>query len=350
MCRGRPPQLLRHGWRLEAVGRRGSASLSDEASRPQRDTRIDVSGSAAVRRSLAADAAGEQAALTSAVAACAGRSDWVFALSLLDRCKRNSVQAHLPSCNAALSACERAHRWQLVVAVFQESFGTLSPAALSSSTLGVVMSAYQRASRWQAALALLMVSSAAGAGSPWPAEAPGCGEVLVNTAVGACARAQRWAEAMDLLHGRDGCHRTSDVVGYSAAVGACSGARQWQQALALLDKMVQQTVSPDAVTYGALVVGLTSAAAIAALQRLPRQLRRRLWEQLWMLRSAGPAERRSRAAGLVTEFLWQLALATGGEPLPARGHSALCRAFQRPLLSRLAAAPALDRAPAAGLS
>eukprot|EP00439_Symbiodinium_sp_Y106_P015780 s3489_g2.t1 len=149
--------------------------------------------------------------------------------------------------------------------------------AWQSFELAQRCTACRKGADWQGALSLL--------------REPGVDIVVVNLAIGACARAIQWEAALQLLHhgsiqpslvsfntamsacirGKEaqkalqlfdalGSHaQQPNVLCYSSATSACEKSSQWQRALALFTEMNFATLEGDTIHYNAVVSSLARA-------------------------------------------------------------------------------------------
>ncbi|CAJ1378517.1 unnamed protein product [Effrenium voratum] len=152
------------------------------------------------------------------ISACAKGGAWQRALLLYKAALDEGIQCDAIIYGASISACERGAQWQLGLALF-----TLGPQ--TAVTCAAAVSACGKATRWSAALHLLGCGAAA--------------EVAMCAAISACASAAQWRWA---LHLRSSTSFAQGAAG-NGAISACGDARQWQLAFDLLEEMNASQIS-----------------------------------------------------------------------------------------------------------
>ena len=232
-------------------------------------------------------------ATTAAIRACATRSHWPVALSLLGELQADGGAPDVAAYNAALTACERGGQYHEAELLLREMRERGPPP--DAVTFNTCITAAARAAQWERALRLLSLmeadpsvrpdafsySAAISACSRRPEaaldllqrmEAAGVAPttVIYNAAIRACATASHWPIALSLFAelqdaaadgGGGGAALRPDVVSYNAALAACERGGEWHEAELLLREMREgKGPPPDAVSYH---------TAIAACRRPP---------------------------------------------------------------------------------
>ncbi|CAJ1356107.1 unnamed protein product [Effrenium voratum] len=159
---------------------------------------------------------------------------WQVSLGLLDDLQVHEVEPNVITCNAAMSVCEKAEQWQLVLWLLRGFRG--SPVSFNTA-----ISACARCGRWQQALALLHTSQRL-----FPAVPDLSG---LNAAITACEKAAQWPVALQLLEEA----RRLDVVSVSACVSCLEKALQWQRALRLFFLMADWRLRANVITCNAAI-------------------------------------------------------------------------------------------------
>ena len=227
-------------------------------------------------------------ATTAAIRACATRSHWPVALSLLGELQADGGAPDVAAYNAALTACERGGQYHEAELLLREMRERGPPP--DAVTFNTCITAAARASQWERALRLLSLmeadpsvrpdafsySAAISACSRRPEaaldllqrmEAAGVAPttVIYNAAIRACATASHWPIALSLFAelqdaaadggaagggGGAGAALRPDVVSYNAALAACERGGEWHEAELLLREMREgRGPPPDAVSY-----------------------------------------------------------------------------------------------------
>ncbi|CAE8732455.1 unnamed protein product, partial [Polarella glacialis] len=162
--------------------------------------------------------------------------------------KSGDDNAHLPVrwdvvlCGAAVSACERGHRWQWALDLLQEALhvSVALNVVIFSSAMGacekvaayaaVGMSACRKSFHWRGALGLLLDAAKLRIEPD---------ETTLGAAVCACEASVQWAAALQLLLQAQLGGARSSSVSANAALGACQQGLQWVRAL------LRQTSQPS---------------------------------------------------------------------------------------------------------
>ncbi|CAE8681598.1 unnamed protein product [Polarella glacialis] len=174
--------------------------------------------------------------LTLAVSSLGRLSRWQAALEKVQEARTQGLRLSIIRCNAALTACARAHGpWTSALAVLQSlgSEGDSLPAP-DLITLGAAIHACGLGGNWRTALALLGEMMAERRLRP--------DVVIFNEAISSCERGGQWQLALDL-----GCERLSqfglphlggpDLVTCGSLCTACARGSLWQESLWLLAQL-----------------------------------------------------------------------------------------------------------------
>ncbi|CAJ1336436.1 unnamed protein product, partial [Effrenium voratum] len=146
----------------------------------------------------------------SAAIAAIGAIFWHQALGLLDLARNRQVRLNQFSSNGAVSACEKACRWEWAVALFRDKD------LVSGNGL---LRALARAGLWREALRLLREMQ----------EKMQANEISYNSALSACEESQQWMCALHLLDGFPRVALRRDIFSLNTVLGACEAARHWRQ-------------------------------------------------------------------------------------------------------------------------
>ncbi|CAK9091985.1 unnamed protein product [Durusdinium trenchii] len=193
---------------------------------------------------------------------------WERAIDLLWQMRSLGVQPDIVSCNAVITACDRAGVWQAALsAAHGYAMSNVTCNALLSSCavdwlrgLSLLEEMHGRSLRMDSASLCLMGSLPwAGAHSAlqtmsqwqvppdaaaWGAVASRCSETMQwqmalsldsNTAISTCQRAGRWSETVCMTSEMRLKSQQLDLVSLSGAASAMEKAYQWQQGLGLLE-------------------------------------------------------------------------------------------------------------------
>ncbi|CAK9085416.1 unnamed protein product [Durusdinium trenchii] len=214
---------------------------------------------------------------------------WQNALYLLLRMSQMTLQADVVCTSAAMAASVAAGRWQVALQLFQGmldkvtiaggvavshpdviSFNTLLTAMELSSwelCLSVLQEANQllvtpnmisfnsaigacdRAGKWECAIGLMEQASRARLRK---------NIITCNSCINACLQSSCWTISLQLLYTAAYCRLNPDVVSFTSALSVCSRAGFWQVAICLFQDMKRNTITPNEVACGALMVALNA--------------------------------------------------------------------------------------------
>lgn len=212
-----------------------------------------------------------------ALSQCSRTGQWQQALALVDRL--SSLREDGPTIketNAAASACAKAGRSDLTLSLLYNHVGL--GGAWDSYSYSLAIAAYGKRGRWKLALQLLedieeLADCATDShannvviypppGMPYDAvPTPMPNEFVYGSAIGACAVAGQWREAMRLLGVIEARGLTLNTRCYNGALSACDRAHQPEAALKLLGRMrASENAQPTVVSY---------STVIAACSRVP---------------------------------------------------------------------------------
>jgi len=192
--------------------------------------------------------------------------------------KNHDVEPDVISYNAAISACEKAQKWQEAEKLFQEMLSSASDSVAVEPnviTYNALLSAYEKGHQWEKALkvlhSMMLVSSSDKSETPARAECGGKNETNVGGKKETNVEhvGQRmvivWPDAGEeencgqttskRKHGRCGLKSvvTPDIISFSAAISACEKANKWEHALKLFEILNQRSICPDAVVFNACI-------------------------------------------------------------------------------------------------
>ena len=164
-------------------------------------------------------------ATTAAIRACATRSHWPVALSLLGELQADGGAPDVAAYNAALTACERGGQYHEAELLLREMRERGPPP--DAVTFNTCITAAARASQWERALRLLSLMEAD------PSVRPDA--FSYSAAISACSR--RPEAALDLLQRMEAAGVAPTTVIYNAAIRACATASHWPIALSLFAEL-----------------------------------------------------------------------------------------------------------------
>ncbi|CAE8675177.1 unnamed protein product [Polarella glacialis] len=266
----------------------------------------------------------DNSAIGAAISACAKGRRWQLALQALQEARGASLQPNAVVYNATISACEKARQWEGALALLQ---GMVHVAKLRPTlvTLNTALSACEMARQWERALqiaeadfaqaklepdlvSLNVVIGALGAGQYWQqalsifhglaARGFKATNTTHTTTISACERASMWEEALRVLF----LAPTLDAGSYDIATVACARANRWAKALDLLTSLRQGRGQPDEISVGAVMwacelsgVGASLENSLAACMLSPRSSMRRA-DKLPLSMVVGPSAAAAAAA------------------------------------------------------
>ncbi|CAJ1395192.1 unnamed protein product [Effrenium voratum] len=275
---------------------------------------------------------------SSAVSACEKASRWQAALVTLSSMDAVRMERDIFSSSAAISACAGAAKWEaglaLLAALQQQE---LSPVVI---TYNSVITACGNASQWVAALSLLQrMPMSLADDTTFHAASYACGEaghwvealqlleemqsrqlrastVTLNTAITSC----RWDLALHLLRATP---HLADSISFSAACGACGAGRQWQWALELLEEALRRSMVTSQLWTSAISACESWPLALRLFRRMPPAFQ-------------APENVMATISACTTSLAWDQALALLTPEAPGSQVGAVAAALMR--LSRSAAA------------
>ncbi|CAJ1345546.1 unnamed protein product [Effrenium voratum] len=226
--------------------------------------------------------------VNAAISSCGPR--WQTALALLHNMHSMEVQATVVSYNTAMSACEKSCCWEMVLCLLKSME---SPNEISFTA---ALTATGKGQQWQLALDLFhsiaspdsvcytaAICACATDGYLWrltldllqsmkergllPSEVTYTAvissltqwklalslleemqqckavpnDITYSCVINACAKAQHWLCALDLLSSLT----AANLIAYTGAIGACEATCQWQAALGVLQHMSETRVNPN---------------------------------------------------------------------------------------------------------
>ncbi|CAE8595550.1 unnamed protein product [Polarella glacialis] len=253
--------------------------------------------------------------LNAASSACGVGMLWRAAIGLLAEVSVRAMVPDVISYSAALSACERAARWQTALFLLEcmlqlgpkpdniafcaaasacgrgqqlEQALSLLPRLLetrlrpSEVTYNVLLAACERRRDWETGLWLFFSLKRDGRFGLRP-DSVSCG-----SAASACAKAECWQEALELLTLARALHIAPDLCLFGAAISACRGAdsawpfregqpsvrrfaaesARWRRGLLLLAESARAGLEPGLVAHNALLVTAPWHVGLELLRRL----------------------------------------------------------------------------------
>ena len=213
-------------------------------------------------------------ATTAAIRACATRSHWPVALSLLGELQADGGAPDVAAYNAALTACERGGQYHEAELLLREMRERGPPP--DAVTFNTCITAAARASQWERALRLLSLMEAD------PSVRPDA--FSYSAAISACSR--RPEAALDLLQRMEAAGVAPTTVIYNAAIRACATASHWPIALSLFAELQDAAdggggggggggaaLRPDVVSYNAALAACERGGEWHEAELLLREMR-----------------------------------------------------------------------------
>ena len=213
-------------------------------------------------------------ATTAAIRACATRSHWPVALSLLGELQADGGAPDVAAYNAALTACERGGQYHEAELLLREMRERGPPP--DAVTFNTCITAAARASQWERALRLLSLMEAD------PSVRPDA--FSYSAAISACSR--RPEAALDLLQRMEAAGVAPTTVIYNAAIRACATASHWPIALSLFAELQDAAADgagggggggaalrPDVVSYNAALAACERGGEWHEAELLLREMR-----------------------------------------------------------------------------
>ena len=164
--------------------------------------------------------------------------------------------------NSAAAVCTRAGQLDRTFSLLNELDAR---GGWDSHSFTAAITAHGKRRQWRAAVELVRTmerrARAQGEGSPVP------NEFVYGAAIGACATAGRWVEAMGLLEEMDRRGIPSNARCYNGALSACDRADQPEAALQLFEKMrtgIDERIRPTTISYTSAISACSRRPAMAA--------------------------------------------------------------------------------------
>ncbi|CAE8596114.1 unnamed protein product [Polarella glacialis] len=235
---------------------------------------------------------------SAAISACEKAGKWQHALDLLSQMPQMRVSPTVMCYSAAISACEKGRKWQLALC----TLGHMEESGIPPDSIifNAVISACEKGGEWQLALGLLQnifemrllptvisysaAISACEKGGQWqlaldllavmPQMRCEPNVVSYSSAISACEKGGQWQLAMELLAEMPERRISPNEVSYNAAISACEKGREWQLALGLLTQMPENKVTPSRISFNAAISSCTEywQMAIDILGRMPQMM------------------------------------------------------------------------------
>ncbi|CAJ1400208.1 unnamed protein product [Effrenium voratum] len=191
------------------------------------------------------------------IGACAAHARWEEAVQGLGRLS-GEASAPLAARLAAISACARARRWQLALA--------LRGADKDVRLFGAAVHAADCGRNWQLALGLKQEMSS---------EHLAVNTVAMNSVLSCLAKAGRWQLVLCLLEDMPKEECQPDVITFNSAISACERGWHWPAALQLFTKMRKDRVKISVLSVNGLLSAFEKGRkwpeALALLQRSARR-------------------------------------------------------------------------------
>ena len=178
----------------------------------------------------------DQLSLTAVMASC--QNQWQLVLQLMRPDGSESNDLDVISYTTAINSCGAAKQWERALSFFNEMSNQLVPNRIS---FGAVISACEKASEWTWAVHLLEL-----------AEPLKPNEIICSAVISACEKSSRWEAALFLLRSLNRLTLETTSESYNPVISACSGS-QWQLAWELFQQMPTMRLSPDSFSYTAIM-------------------------------------------------------------------------------------------------
>ena len=178
----------------------------------------------------------DQLSLTAVMASC--QNQWQLVLQLMRPDGSESNDLDVISYTTAINSCGAAKQWERALSFFNEMSNQLVPNRIS---FGAVISACEKASEWTWAVHLLEL-----------AEPLKPNEIICSAVISACEKSSRWEVALFLLRSLNRLTLETTSESYNPVISACSGS-QWQLAWELFQQMPTMRLSPDSFSYTAIM-------------------------------------------------------------------------------------------------
>ena len=167
------------------------------------------------------------------ITACGQAGRWDYALCVFQGMQR--LQPDLISWNALMSACGQAKQWQLACWCFSR---LQQPDKVSYSSLVAALEPAQ----WQQALMFLKEALERSSGDV----------MTCNAAISVCGERSEWQQALHILSLMRGSLRPTRVT-YNAALSTCERAELWIEALHLFEEATERSLRSDLIAQNALL-------------------------------------------------------------------------------------------------
>ncbi|KAG5175893.1 hypothetical protein JKP88DRAFT_265646 [Tribonema minus] len=208
------------------------------------------------------------AAYTSVINGCKWTKDWALAMELYHEMLAAPTELNLApnqfTYNALIGVLTYSGRVDLAGEMFRRmaeeghaydvlTFTSMILVALSVAIYGAAMGACWRAMRWREALELLREMEG-GAPVMDQGAPPKPNIVCYSAAITACERGGEWRKALHLLLRMINAGLEPDLPAYNAAISASAKCGEWQMALKLFDSMRKSGLRPDVISIGSAIL------------------------------------------------------------------------------------------------
>ena len=205
------------------------------------------------------------------ISACAEAARWRGAFVLL-QILREALQADSVACNAAICSCQNAANWKQALSVLRDMamFGPRPASVSLCSAVSAFMTASVR--QWERALVLEMLfrcggldpteatSNAVASALKWQCafqklamQSRSCRDTIttitVNVTSGACAKADKWQEALHVSQSMSAIRMKLDVTTLVTCQTVLLQTRLWQQALSSFREFDNYSLRRNEVSY-----------------------------------------------------------------------------------------------------
>lgn len=181
---------------------------------------------------------------------------WPLALEIFDAMLRARTEPNLISYNSLISCCETGLQWERACWILHATHAMPAMRA-DVVTYSAVLSCCEKSSQWQLAL------------HTWKLLQDGASANLIsyNSAISACGKGLQWQLALHFFQHLEGSRLSPDTISYNAVISS----QKWQMALQLFEEMSPLAVV-SVVTLGALL-STCEAQWTIALELLEAALR-----------------------------------------------------------------------------
>ena len=136
---------------------------------------------------------------------------------------------------AAISFLGRQKLWQHAC----EIFCAMPKAQVNTISYNAVITACKKGSKWQLAINFFEQGLLQGMSDV----------ISYSAAMMSCVDALQWQAALKLFH----LMPAANVIAYSSAITCCEKSAQWERAFAIFEDMKKKTVTPNVVTFNAVI-------------------------------------------------------------------------------------------------